>query len=171
MQSRHFDKEQTDFLLTGNVIDDCQDLSLTGKNYVRICCWRNLPPNPTIKTLLAALGKKISEQQGKITHENTPFLLTWEEQILSPENSVWLQLLIGHYWHFLTLAFLTAFLPFLPSLSKHLSSSYLCFWQLTNSLCWLSECPSLWTRLWLLVLVIYLFEIIIYWIAIESNYF
>lgn len=104
---------------------------------------------------------------------------TWKYSIsfdLRRTNSITRKLCLAtaidwHYWHFLTLAFLTAFLPFLLSLSKHLSSSYLCFWQLSNSLCWLSECPSLWICLWLLVLVIYLFEIVIYWIAIESNYF
>lgn len=85
------------------------------KKDVRICCWRNLPPNLTIKTQLATPGKKIPEQQGKTTHENT---LSFD---LRRTNSITRKLCLAtainwHYWHFLTLAFLTAFLP--PSLSS-----------------------------------------------------
>jgi len=60
--------------LTSKGTDGCRAVSLTGKKDVRICHWRNLPPNLPIKTQLATPGKGIPEQRR--SPENTVFLLT-----------------------------------------------------------------------------------------------
>lgn len=102
--------------LTSGGTDGCRAVSQTGKRDVRICLWRHLPPNLTIKTQLATLRKEIPKQQR--SPKKAVFLLTWEGQILLLywATAVSLQMAFSSS-HFLTVVLpITFLLPIPPHL-------------------------------------------------------
>lgn len=123
MQSRHFYKEQRDFLLTSNRTDDCQALSLTGKKNIsessagEISHW-------------IWLSKHSGQPQGRSLNNKEKDMkilyFFWLEKKKVCHQKTLATAINWHYWHFLTLAFLTAFLPphlfslVSPSTSPHL---------------------------------------------------